>query len=285
MKKLRVSYRFGIVILGAILCAVGLELFLVPHHLIVGGVTGVSLLVAYFSDMRLGLFLFLLNLPFILFRYRYLDPEVRLITLFGLSILSLSAFYLHPAPALIDTPLAASVAGGIFLGLGIGVILRFDGILDVADGAVYLMGPHKPNRVGFMIWSFNGIIILGGGFVFGWDAAMHSVIAFALSYQTVSFSMNGFSLTRMAWISTSQSEEITQALRIELGKEVTVLTDWDTGKGSDHHILIFTIHRLELSRIKKLLWDIDPECKLSFQRINEGTLTGATIKQQMKKQL
>ncbi|GJM81074.1 hypothetical protein HMSSN139_35700 [Paenibacillus sp. HMSSN-139] len=54
------------VIAGALLASAGLELFLMPHGIVVGGVTGLSVLLALKTEMQLGLFLFLLNLPLLL---------------------------------------------------------------------------------------------------------------------------------------------------------------------------------------------------------------------------
>lgn len=265
MNRLRVPYRLVFVVMGAILSAIGLELFLVPHGMFVGGVTGVSVLFAYFSEMRLGLFLFLLNLPFVIFRYRKLEPSVRLLTVAGMSILSLGAFVLHPAPPLIDSPLAASAIGGICLGLGLGMIIRCGGFLDAADGAVILAKPGNTERLGKALWLFNGIVLLLGGSLFGWDEAMYSIVAFLSAYQTATLAMNGFSVTRVVCITSSRCEEIARALGDEFGREATILQDGPDPDVGANRMLIFAHHRLERHKVLRIVRSMDPECALSIR--------------------
>lgn len=51
--------------LGAIIMALGLELFLVPNHIMDGGIVGVSIITSHLLNLPLGIFIFILNLPFI----------------------------------------------------------------------------------------------------------------------------------------------------------------------------------------------------------------------------
>lgn len=261
MTHMRISVRLAWVTLGAILSAVGLELFLVPHNMMIGGVTGASAIFSYLSEMRLGLFLFLLNLPLILFRYRKLDAQTRLLTFAGLAVLSLSAFFLHPAPAAMDHTLASSAAGGIALGLGIGIVLRYGGFLDAADGWAMTSEAKTPRRISRRYWLFNGAVLFAGGFVFGWDEAMYSIIAFLLAYRCSDFALSGFSLTRMVWITSECVDEIRETLQSDYGKEVIVL---DNGESVGEKVMLCTVSRMEQAAVIRRIRSLDPDCSLAF---------------------
>jgi len=261
MANIRTSSRLALVIVGSLLSAAGLELFLVPHNMIVGGVTGASVIFSYLSEMRLGLFLFLLNLPFILFRYRNFNVQTRLMTLTGLSVLSLGAFFLHPAPAALDHTLASTAAGGIALGVGIGMVLRYGGFLDAADGIAMTSESNASGHAVKGYWLFNGSVLFAGGFVFGWEEALYSIIAFLLAYRSSEFALSGFSLTRMLWISSERGEEIEEALRFKYGKEVLVL---DRDESDSTQFLLCTVSRLEQASIIRYIRTLDPECSLAF---------------------
>ncbi|BBI32127.1 YitT family protein [Cohnella abietis] len=263
MSTMRVSYRIPFVIIGSLLSAVGLELFLVPHNMLVGGVTGVSVLFSYFTEMRLGLLLFLLNLPFVLFRYRQFDSQTRLMTFGGLSILSLGAFFLHPTPPLIDNSFAAAVAGGVALGVGIGMVLRYGGFVDASDSVAMLAKPKNMGKTGKGLWVFNGGVLLAGGFVFGWDEAMYSIIAFLLAYRMTDFSMNGFNLTRMVWVSSESGKEISDVLRSRFGKEVVFLENTEGTGTRQRKLMLYTVNRLEQPRIMREIRGLDPECSVA----------------------
>lgn len=62
--------RILTMMIGAILAAVGLEVFLIPNNIIDGGVTGISIMLSYLTDVQLGIFIFVLNMPFVIIGYR-----------------------------------------------------------------------------------------------------------------------------------------------------------------------------------------------------------------------
>lgn len=98
---------------GGLLAAVGLELFLMPHKLLPGGIAGLSALLSHVTEMRLGLFLFLFNLPFILMSRRQINLRFALYTMLGLICLTAGSLALHHFPAAISEPLPAAIAGAM----------------------------------------------------------------------------------------------------------------------------------------------------------------------------
>lgn len=131
------TFRVLTVIAGALLAAVGLELFLMPHGLVVGGITGLSALFAHTTEMQLGLFLFLFNLPFIFMSRKQVNLRFALYTVLGLTCLTIASLALHRFPAVISDPLPAAMAGGICLGVGIGISVRFGGVNKQASDQVF----------------------------------------------------------------------------------------------------------------------------------------------------
>ncbi|MFP3361348.1 YitT family protein, partial [Planococcus sp. SIMBA_143] len=81
-----------------IIMAVGLEVFLVPNQVIDGGIVGISIMLSHLSGISLGIFLFVLNLPFIYIGYKQIGKTFAFSTLYGIVILSISTALLHPVP-------------------------------------------------------------------------------------------------------------------------------------------------------------------------------------------
>lgn len=107
-KKRKIALRVLAIIIGALLVAVGLEIFLVPNNIIDGGVTGVSIMASKLTGGPLGLFLFLLNLPFLLIGYKQIGKIFAVFTLFGVIVMSLGTSYLHHIPSLTDDLVGSS---------------------------------------------------------------------------------------------------------------------------------------------------------------------------------
>ncbi|MFC5703283.1 YitT family protein [Cohnella faecalis] len=267
----RLSVRLTLVSAGSLSAAAGLELFLVPHNLLVGGMTGISVLFSYLTDMRLGVLLILLHLPLLLLLLsdQKRHPHTRLLGAAGIFVWSVATFALHPKPALIDQSLASAAAGGIVIGIGFGLVLRYGGFLDpVAAGAAKRALPRYVAAFGSYHAAINGILLLAGGIMFGWEAAMHSILALAFVWRMTVVALNGFPMTRTLRITTERSDEIGLALRSKFGKEVTILLS-EPDDGGARKSMLCNVHRLEHSHIVRDIRALDPECELSVLPVNQ----------------
>ncbi|WP_440118106.1 YitT family protein [Paenibacillus sp. QZ-Y1] len=262
-----------LVIVGGILASVGLELFLHPNKIIIGGITGISSLFAHWTEMRIGLFLFLFNVPFIFLSYRLVQKRFVLITVLGLVVFSIGAIVLHPMPPLVEHPLAAAMFGGLCLGLGIGLVVRYGGTLDTLE--IGDPSSRPPERVFSgkrmliekIIMLFNLLILTAAGVIFGWDQAMYSVIAYLIAYEMVYIAFRGFSTKRKICILTTQSSQVEKAVRKRLRREPRTL-DFSSDSGEIalaevwlHNIpgaLYYEVHFLEMVWLKSIVRHIDP---------------------------
>lgn len=270
------------IVIGSVLASVGLELFLIPNQIIVGGMTGISAIFAHITEMRLGLFLFLLNVPFMFMSYRHIRKEFVILTVVGLIVFSLSAVFLHPIPALIEHSLTAAMVGGVSLGLGLGTVIRYGGALDsleLAERSLWRNGVPVP--LDNIIMLINCMVLTGAGFVYGWDQAMYSIIAYMLAYEMVHLTIRGFALYRTTYVQSDRHEEIRQMLVQSLSlKDITLSNDivvkeadatYEEAAGySDreiHHViakpLVYKVHMAEKARFRALVRSIDPEANIS----------------------
>ncbi|MGF9698125.1 MULTISPECIES: YitT family protein [Paenibacillus] len=262
-----------LVIVGGILASVGLELFLHPNKIIIGGITGISSLFAHWTEMRIGLFLFLFNVPFIFLSYRLVQKKFVLVTVLGLVVFSIGAIVLHPMPPLVEHPLAAAMFGGLCLGVGIGLVVRYGGTLDTLEiGDPSSRPPErifsgKRMLIEKIIMLLNLLILTAAGVVFGWDQAMYSVIAYLIAYEMVYIAFRGFSSTRKLYILTTQSSQVEKAVRKRLRREPgspspsTDLASSVPAEGWVQNIpgaLYYEVHFLEMVWLKSIVRHIDP---------------------------
>ncbi len=122
------------IIIGVMFAVVGLEFFIVPNHLLDGGVTGISLLISGITKMDVSIFIFVINLPFIYMGYKQVGKLFALKTFLAIVTLSVVILLLHsfhPKPVTEDKLLIA-VFGGILLGAGIGFAMRGGCVLDTS---------------------------------------------------------------------------------------------------------------------------------------------------------
>lgn len=265
----KIIQRILLITFGASLMAVGLEIFLVPNHVIDGGIIGISIMLSYLTGWRLGIFIFLLNVPFFFIGYKQMGKTFALSTLYGIIILSIGTTILHPVPAFTQDILLATVFGGIVLGIGVGLVIRFGGSLDGTEILAILFNKKLPFSVGEIIMFFNLFILGCAGFVFSWDRAMYSLIAYFVAYKTIDITITGLDESKSVWIISDNSQEIGEAIMNRLGRGVTYLHGEGAYSGDQKKVIFCVITRLEEAKLKEIVTESDENAFLAVADIAE----------------
>jgi uncharacterized membrane-anchored protein YitT (DUF2179 family) len=181
----RLSYIF----LGTSLVAMSLQLLLVENHIIDGGIIGISILLSHITSQEIGLYLLVLNTPFFLIAYRLLGRRFLMLSLFAILVLSIETYLLDPFPVLTDNPIFVIVFGGISLGLGVGITIRFGGCLDGIEVLAILLSKHTSFSIGQIILLFNIFIFGSSVFIFDLNVAIYSLATFLIAFKTIDISI------------------------------------------------------------------------------------------------
>ncbi|MCM3692533.1 YitT family protein [Neobacillus niacini] len=265
----KIIQRIMLITIGAALMAVGLEIFLVPNHVIDGGIVGISIMLSYLTGWKLGIFIFILNIPFFFIGYKQIGKTFALSTLYGIIILSIGTTLLHPVPAFTQDILLATVFGGIVLGIGVGMVIRYGGSLDGTEILAILFNKKLPFSVGEIIMFFNLFILGSAGFVFSWDRAMYSLIAYFVAYKTIDITITGLDESKSVWIISDNSKEIGEAIMNRLGRGVTYINGEGAYSGDHKKVIFCVINRLEEAKLKEIVTESDENAFLAVADIAE----------------
>ena len=265
----QILQRGLLITIGAVLMSIGLEIFLVPNNVIDGGITGISIMLSYITGWKLGIFIFLLNLPFFFIGYKQIGKTFAISTLYGIVVLSISTTLLHPVPAFTDDILLASLFGGMILGIGVGTVIRYGGSLDGTEILAILASKKLPFSVGEIVMFFNIFILGSAGFVFSWDRAMYSILAYFVAYKTMDIVIAGLDESKFVWIISDESKDIGDAIMSRLGRGVTYLAGEGAYSGEDKQVIFCVINRLEEAKLKDIVKDYDTSAFLAVGDIAE----------------
>ncbi|MNI43392.1 hypothetical protein D3C73_977220 [compost metagenome] len=257
------------IVFGAIIVSVALELFLVPNMITDGGVTGISVMTSYLSGLPLGIFLFLFNLPFLAIGYKQIGKTFAFSTLLGIIVMSLGTALLHPVDPFVTDTLLAFVFGGILLGLGTGIVIKFGGSLDGTEIVAILVSRKTPFSVGEVIMFINLFILTGAGFVFGWERALFSLLAYYIAYKTIDIVVDGLNESKSVWIISDQIDEIGDAILKRLGRGVTYLSGEGGFSGDPKKVIFCVITRLEEAKLKEIVNHYDERAFLAVGNIHD----------------
>lgn len=258
--------RYIFMFIGSILAAIGLEVFLVPNQIIDGGVIGISIMASHLTSWPLGMFIFILNFPFIYLGYMQIGKSFAISTLFALTSLSVWVSVLLPIPGVTNDVFLASIFGGIILGIGVGLIIRYGGSLDGTEIVAIILDKRTGFSVGEIIMFFNIFIIGSAGLVFSWDKAMYSLIAYFVAYKLIDITIEGLDESKGVMIVSDHPHEIAEVLMARLGRGVTILHGQGAYTGESKQVLYSVITRLEIAKLKNIIKEIDEN---AFVTINE----------------
>jgi len=259
--------RFIFITLGAILMGIALEKFLVPNKIIDGGITGISILLSEITPIKLGVFIFVINVPFLLFGYKQIGRTFVISTLYGIAVLSLTTMYLHHSEPFTEEKILAVLFGGLILGLGVGLVIRFGGALDGAEIVAIHLSKKLRMPVGQIIMIINVFIFIAAGFVYGADSAMYSIFAFYIAARIMDIVVEGFEESKSATIISSQYEEVSEAIMTRLGRSTTMLYAKGGYSKDDTQVIYCVVTRLEVSKLKTIVQEIDEKAFISIQNV------------------
>ena len=277
-KKVITEIRQVVLItIGAIIAAIGLELFLVPNDILDGGVIGLSIIAAKLFDIRLSLFIVLFNIPFLIIGFRKMGWKFTLHTLYGVIVLSLCTSYLHHFEPATDDLFLATIVGAVILGTGVGLVIRTGGALDGTEIIAILVSRKTPVSIGQFIMVLNVFIfILAALLVFSLETAMYSIITYFIAFKMIDIVVEGMEEMKSVTIISEKPELIAEALLEKLGRGVTYLHGEGAFTGEQKKIIYTIISRIELSGMREVVNDIDPSAVVAIE--NMADVSGSNLK-------
>jgi uncharacterized membrane-anchored protein YitT (DUF2179 family) len=264
---------YFLVFLGAAVQALGMCLFLIPSQLVSGGVSGAAQIIHFFSGWPIGLMVIIGNIPLYLIGWRRLGGlkfALRtLVAVLVFSILTDILPYFLPIQSITNDILLDTLYGGVLLGAGLGLVYLGRGTSGGSD----ILGRILNYRFGFSISAAymitDSLVVLASGFAFGWEKALYGLIVIYMSGLVAELVSEGSSVVRTALVITDKPEAIAAEVMEELERGVTYLYGKGAYTGTDRTILYCVVSRPEVSLIKGIISEIDPEAFVVIGQANE----------------
>lgn len=246
-----------------------MQYFLIPNHLLDGGVTGISIIAAHLSSLPVGVFLILLNIPFVWLGYRKFGKGFASLSVLGILLLATLTILFHTSTGFTGEPILAAVFGGILVGVGVGLVIRYGGTLDGADTVAILIDRFTIFSIGEAIMIMNLFIMGGAGFVFGWDHAMFSLIAYFVAHKAIDVTVEGLNEDRSVWIVSKRAREVGAVITEVTGEPITYIKEGDSKSKEPHGVLLAVITRFEEQKVKSAVQAIDPRAFIVISNAHE----------------
>ncbi len=268
---------YGYVIIGSLIQAIAMRLFLIPSLLVAGGVSGAAQIVNFYTGWAIGLMTFLGNMPLFLIGWRYLGGH-RFALRTGVGVLAFSAFtdltVLFLPNGLTDDVVLNTLYGGLLLGIGLGVVYRGKGTSGGTDILARVFNERLHISISIAYLLADALVVFASGLAFGWKQALYSLVVIYVSGIAAEMASEGSDVYRTAMIVTTKPAEIVDQVMAELERGVTILSGKGGYTGEERPVLYCVITRPEVSQLKALVREIDPRAFMvigaAYDALGEG---------------
>ena len=260
---------------GAVIAAFAIEDFLAPNSIFDGGIVGVSMILSSFCGFKLSVLAWLLNVPFLILGLRKKGKKFVIRSVFAMTVFAAAIGFFETTEPVTYDHLLAVTFGGLTLGVGVGLILRYGGCLDGTEIVASVLGPKIHVPIGRQVLCFNIILYLVVGIMFGWNRGLYSILTYVLVSVVMTRVEEGFDQQRGCLILTHDNvDEIKKRIYTELGR---TCTEWKTSGyiGGDNNALYVVVGRYELRQLREMLSNY--RCFVTICEIDE--IIGKNIKQ------
>lgn len=219
--------KFIVVVIGALLNAIGLNLFLIPADVYASGFTGVAQLLSSLIDqyapfyLSTGILLFILNIPVGILGWMKVG---RSFTLYSIISVALTTIFLGilPETSVSEDILLNAVFGGVISALGIGITLKYGASTGGLDIIAMILAKWKDKPVGTYFFILNGIIIFTAGLLQGWEKALYTLVTLYVTTRVIdAIHTRHEKLTAM--IVTKKADEIKEAIYGKMVRGITTV--------------------------------------------------------------
>ena len=275
-KKITFEYIFKqwivplfMITVGAIVAAFALEEFLVPFTILDGGVVGISMIISQLWGIPLGVLTIALNIPFMIVGFKRLGIRFLIKAIYAMAVFSSFLGVFEDMKEVTNQEILVVVFGGVLLGVGVGLILRYGGCLDGTEIVAMLLSHHMEFSVGQIVLFFNIIIYAVAGFLFGPDRALYSLLTYFITSKIIDFVENGMEQGKSVMIITDHGQEIADAIYTQLGRTCTQMEGRGMVSSGKKTVLYCVITRVEVPAIKKIINDADVSAFMTISDVSE----------------
>ena len=268
--------EFGFMIVGVFLLAAAINMFFDANKLVVGGFTGLSIIInSYLNslfniDMTLSIINLFLNIPLFIVYYIIIGKGTLVRTVIATILLSVALEITKILPVFVGDMLLVAVYGGVMSGVGIGLVFRglaTTGGVDTVATIIHKLKPHIP--VSVIMFICDALIIIIGFFVFGAQKAMYAIISIFISSKCIDTILEGMAFAKAAFIISDKSDEIAVKIMEQVSRGVTSLHGKGMYTGEEKNVILCVFAQKEIAKIKEIVHDIDKKAFIMLTDVKE----------------
>ncbi len=258
-KAFRVIKEYLIITAGMFVAAAGISLFLEPHNIVAGGVSGIAIIISNFTKIPIGIITLALNIPIFILGIVFLGNSFGMKSLYGAIFFSLFIDLSANIPFHTESIIMASIFGGLLLGVGLGTVFLSGATSGGTDIIAAILNKLiKAIDVGKWIFIVDIAVILAGAYFIGnTDSVLSGIIALFISSFLIDYVISGANNAKMVYVISEKAETIAQKIMGDINRGVTGIYTKGMYTRGDRTMLMCLVKRFELPKLEKIVEETD----------------------------
>lgn len=256
--------RTSLLVFSIALLALNYNLFLAPNSYVIGGTSGLAIVVEKITGLNTSIFISIMSLLLILLSFIFLGKKDTFKSLVGSILYPLLITLTAPLAKFIlpylefDNPLLIVLLAGLFCGLSNGLIYKTGFNTGGSDIIMKIINKFGKIPEGKAIFSMNLVIILLGLISFGINKFIYSLIILFINTTLIDRILIGISNSKLFFVYTKENELIKEFIIKELKTGVTLLNATGGFTEEKNHVLMCVVGNRDYYYFKEMVLKIDP---------------------------
>lgn len=267
MKKRIIDILFLIV--GAFFFSLAVNLFIIPNEFAEGGVTGISIILYYLYQWSPGLVNLILNGILLIVGYKFLDKTTTIYTIITVMFNSMFLHLTESWQIAADDLIVNAIFGGVFAGVGIGMIVRVGGTTAGSVIMAKIMHKYLDWNISYALLFFDLIVVFASFFMIGAQGVMLTVIMLYVGTKIMDFIVEGLNPKKAVTIVSNEQNKIAEQVNTIMERGVTVLYGRGYYTNSDKELLYIVISKQEVSVLKKIVKSVDKDAFITIHDVRD----------------
>lgn len=272
MKKTELKH-YIFIILGSFAMAFGTVCFLSPNEIITGGGVGISLLLhAIFPQITLGIIIAVVSIPFLILSYIYFGKYYLFKTFIVVLLLSTFTDILKEVlkiEAITHDILLAAVFGGIFIGLGVGLVIKGRASTGSTSVVGEIVAKKTKYKAAEVLLAIDATIMFASVFVYNdINKSLYSMLSVYVGIRVLDIILTGRPSKKIVNIVSNNVEVLKEQIRERIEEHGTILTGIGLHQGQNKTIIYVTVDAGKIDLLKNLITKYDPD---AFMIITEAS--------------
>ncbi|GJM78400.1 UPF0750 membrane protein YxkD [Paenibacillus sp. HMSSN-139] len=258
-----------IIIVGAFLFALAVNLFIIPNDFGEGGVTGVTIILYYLFQWSPSLVNIVINGLLLIVGYKFLDRQTTIYTVIAVAFNSL---FLHLTENWrIDShePTINAVFAGVIVGVGIGLIVRVGGTTAGTVILARIANKYLDWNISYALLFFDLIVAFSSYFIIGAEKLMLTIVILYVGTKVMDFMIEGLNPKKAVTIISEKQNDIAEMVITQMDRGVTVLSGHGYYTKNPKEVLYIVISKQEVSTLKKIVRSIDQAAFLTIHDVRD----------------